>query len=85
MPMTGANFLARSTESEQARFSEEATRLSEQAAYIAANPPRTGRKSSGDIARLIQTATFLLQRAAAIEATLEAVGVMGAEANTTEQ
>jgi hypothetical protein len=82
--LTAASFLTRSTEQDQQRWAEEAARLAEQAASIAANPPRNGRKVSGDITRLIQTAALLLQRSATIEASLDALDLMNAEAATTE-
>jgi hypothetical protein len=84
-PLTAANFLARSIEQEQERFTQEANRLVEQAAHIAATPPSSQRKVSGDITRLIQEASFLLKRAATIEAGAEALGLMGVEDTTTEQ
>ncbi|MEV5283389.1 hypothetical protein ACFYMW_35680 [Streptomyces sp. NPDC006692] len=81
--LTAASFLSRSIEDEQRRFAQEAQRLAEQAARIAANPPTSGRGTvSGDLTRLIQEATFLLKRAVTIEASLEAVGLMGAEKTT---
>ncbi|MYR75154.1 MULTISPECIES: hypothetical protein [unclassified Streptomyces] len=83
--VTARDALTYSLKREQAQFAEEAERLAKQAAYIAANPAATGRTISGDIARLLQEATFLLKRAATIEAGLEAVELMGAEAITTEQ
>ncbi|MFI1576279.1 hypothetical protein ACH4VQ_36415 [Streptomyces anulatus] len=83
--LTAASFLSRSIEDEQRRFAQEAERLAEQAARIAANPPATGRTASGDLTRLIAEATYLLKRAVTIEAGLEAVGLMGAETATTEQ
>ncbi|MEW2068612.1 hypothetical protein [Streptomyces sp. NPDC007346] len=83
--VTAHDALAYSLKREQAQFSEEAKRLAEQAARIAANPPAAGRNTvSGDLTRLIQEAAFLLKRAATIEAGLEAVGLMGAEAATTQ-
>lgn len=83
--LTAASFMSRSIQDEQRRFAQEAERLAKQAAYIAANPPSDGRAVSGDITRLIQEAAFLLKRAATIEASLEAVGLMNAEAATPEQ
>ncbi|MET7584671.1 hypothetical protein [Streptomyces microflavus] len=84
--LTTASFLSRSIEDEQRRFAQEAERLAEQDACIAANPPGAERGThSGDITRLIQEATFLLKRAVTIEAGLEAVGLMGAEAAIPEQ
>ncbi|MFJ3601958.1 hypothetical protein ACIPVA_04085 [Streptomyces anulatus] len=83
--VTAHDALTYSLKREQAQFSEEAERLAKQAAYIAATPPSDGRAVSGDITRLIQEAAFLLKRAATIEAGLEAAGLMGAEAATTEQ
>lgn len=84
--VTAHDALTYSLKRDRAQFAEEAERLAEQAARIAANPPGAGRNTvSGDLARLIQEAAFLLKRAATIEAGLEAVGLMGAEAATTEQ
>ncbi|MGC4925497.1 hypothetical protein [Streptomyces sp. DT117] len=82
--VTASDALTYSLKREQAQFSEEAQRLAKQAAYIAANPPADGRTVSGDITRLIQEAAFLLKRAATIEAGLEAVGLVGAEAATEQ-
>lgn len=82
--VTAGDALTCSLKREQAQFSEEAERLAKQAAHIAANPPADGRTVSGDITRLIQEATFLLKRAVTIEAGLEAVGLMGAEAITEQ-
>ncbi|WP_405506273.1 hypothetical protein OG323_05845 [Streptomyces cyaneofuscatus] len=84
-PVTAHDVLTYSLKREQGQFAEEAERLAKQAAYIAANPPADGRTVSGDIARLIQEAAFLLKRAATIEAGLEAVGLMDAETATIEQ
>jgi len=82
-PLTAASFLARSIESDQQRFAQEAERLAEQAAHIAANLPAAGRSTvSGDISRLIQEATFLLKRAVALEVGLEAVALMNSETTT---
>ncbi|WP_328903331.1 hypothetical protein OHR86_28420 [Streptomyces sp. NBC_00441] len=79
-PLTAASFLARSIESDQQRFAQEAERLAEQAARIAKNPPAAGRTTaSGEIARLIQEATSLLKRAVALETGLEAVALMNSE------
>lgn len=83
--VTANEALSYSLKREQAQFAEEAARLASQAAYIAANPPSEGRAVSGDITRLMQEAAFLLRRAATIEAGLEAVGLINAEAATTEQ
>lgn len=84
--LTAASFLSRSIEDEQRRFTQEAEHLAEQATRIAANPPAAGRNTvSGDLTRLIQEATFLLKRAVTIEATLEAVGLMGAETAAAEK
>ncbi|MFE7485426.1 hypothetical protein [Streptomyces sp. NPDC057552] len=83
--VTAHDALTYSLKRDQAQFAEEAERLAKQAAYIAANPPTAGRAASGDLTRLIQEAAFLLKRAVTIEAGLEAVGLMGAEAATTEQ
>lgn len=83
--MTTSAFLGRIIAQEQETFTDEANRLAEQAAHIAANPPTTGRGTvSGDLTRLIQSATFLLQRAVKIEATIEAVGLMASD-NPNEQ
>ncbi|MFJ3084387.1 hypothetical protein ACIPJG_32170 [Streptomyces halstedii] len=75
---TPMGFLVRSTKKDQQRYAEEAQRLAELAAYIAANLPDKGRVS-GDIERLIEGATTLLRRAAAIETNLEAIKLMGFE------
>lgn len=84
--LTAASFLARSIESDQQRFIQEAERLAEQAARIAKNPPADGRNTaSGDLTRLIQEATFLLKRAVALEAGLEAVALMNSETAATEK
>ncbi|QYA98734.1 hypothetical protein KZO11_36765 [Streptomyces anulatus] len=80
--LTAASFLTRSIEDEQRRFTQEAERLAEQAARIAANPPNGQRTASGDLTRLIAEATCLLKRAVTIEAGLEAVGLIGAETAT---
>ncbi|MFD7973943.1 hypothetical protein [Streptomyces clavifer] len=80
--LTTARFLSRSIEDEQRRFTHEADRLAEQAAGIAASPPAAGRTTvSGDLTR---SATFLLQRAAKIKATIETAGLMTSD-NPTEQ
>ncbi|MFE9913466.1 hypothetical protein [Streptomyces clavifer] len=83
--VTAQDALSYSLKREQAQFAEEAERLAEQAAYIAANPPSDGRTVSGDITRLMQEAAFLLKRAVTIEAGLDAVEMMNAETSTTEQ
>ncbi|MFD7866960.1 hypothetical protein [Streptomyces sp. NPDC059783] len=70
---------------DQALFAEEAEHLAEEAARIAANPPSDGRTVSGDLVRLIQEAGFLLKRATTIEASLQAVGLMSAEADSPGQ
>ncbi|MFG2540696.1 hypothetical protein ACGFU4_36200 [Streptomyces sp. NPDC048511] len=77
--VTAGDALAYSLKREQAQFAEEAERLAKQAAYIAANPPGDGRTVSGDVTRLIQEASFLLKRAATIEAGTEALGLMNTE------
>ena len=83
--LTAAGFLSRSLEDEQRRFVEEAESLADHAARIAARPPASGRSTvSGDLTSLIQEATFLLKRAVTIEASLEAVGLMAAEAGTPD-
>ncbi|MYW29685.1 hypothetical protein [Streptomyces sp. SID2119] len=82
--VTARDALAYSLKRDQAQFAEEAERLAKQAAYIAANPPADGRSVSGDITRLMQEAAFLLKRAVTIEAGLEAVGLLNAEAESTE-
>lgn len=83
--VTARDALTSSIKREQGRFAEEAERLAKHAAYIAANPPADGRTVSGDITHLIDEAVFLLRRAVAMEANLEAVGLMDAERATTEQ
>lgn len=83
--LTPANFLARSTEQERKLFDQEAKRLVEQAVHISANPPSAGRKVSGDITRLIQSAAFLLSRAAKIEASSEALELMDVEADNAKR
>ncbi|MGW3400295.1 hypothetical protein [Streptomyces zhihengii] len=83
--VTANDALTYSLKRDQGQFAEEAERLAKNAAYIAANPPSDGRTVSGDITRLIQEAAFLLKRAVTIEAGIEAVGLMNAEAATTEK
>ncbi|WP_329212309.1 hypothetical protein [Streptomyces sp. NBC_01708] len=82
--VTAHDALTYSLKREQAQYAEEAERLAKQAAHIAANPPTDGRTVSGDIARLIQEAAFLLKRAVTIEAGVEAAGLMNAETATKQ-
>ncbi|SFY52058.1 hypothetical protein [Streptomyces sp. F-1] len=78
--ITAAHALARSITGEQQMFTEDAQRIAEQAAYIAANPPVEGRTVSGDLTRLSQYVADLLRRAAKIEASVQALALMKAEA-----
>lgn len=80
--LTSAAFLSRTVTKEQEAFTHEARLVAEQAARIAANPPTVQRSVSGDLTRLSQEVAFLLRRAAKIEASLEALGLMEAETST---
>ncbi|MGA4867543.1 hypothetical protein ACPB9J_33455 [Streptomyces lavendulocolor] len=80
--LTAAGFTARAIEREQQQFAVEAQRLADHAAHIAANPPTRQRSVSGDLTHLIQEATLLLRRGVTIEASVEALGLMEAEADT---
>lgn len=80
--ITAADALARSIAWEQEAFARDAEMIVRQATHIAANPPAVGRTVSGDVTRLAQYVADLLRRSAKIEASLEALTLMDAEAET---
>ncbi|MCX5000967.1 hypothetical protein [Streptomyces longwoodensis] len=73
--------LTRATEWELEAFVKDAEKAARDAAHIAANPPTMGRTVSGDLTRLSQYVADLLRRAAKIEASFEALSLMGTAAS----
>ncbi len=74
--VTAEALLSRGVAREQEDFIRDARRVAELAAHIPENPPTAQRAVSGDLTRLSQYVADLLRRAAKIEATIEAVGLM---------